>query len=509
MFHRVFLFLGIIFFSLSGTFAQSDVDYIRYSKTEIGGSPRFLGMGGAMGALGADMSCASYNPAGIGIFTRFDINYGFGFLTTSNHSDFLGQPSSSSRFMPNFSTFGLVMPYPSKNKQDVRNLICYNINQLVNFNSRINLAHSKTKATLNRDMLLNISDMNRPNGISPLYEGLGFNSYLLDFDSVSNKFFSFCDTAIPVKLNRTIILSGRINESTFSFAQSIGDEWYWGIGFGIQNVRFENDMIHSEFDDQNKMQIVQSGTTATSTYLTPPPFYYPTLLGFKQTTYREYYKTLGKGYNLKVGFIYRQSPELRMGIYAHTPTYFDLSDEYSYSMKTVFDGTITPMEAVYPPDGKGLFAYSVRTPWKLGGSVGYIFMKKVAMGFDAEWLAYNSGRLNSEEFPSAFDGVNQIIGKKYKSAFNFRLGAEYNLNPFFFRAGYIQIGNPYGKMFSSTETVHIFSAGFGFRMKYFYMDFVYQHRLEQFNYYPYIKTNEFAKIQSQRGMFNLLLGYKI
>ncbi|MCX8080517.1 MAG: hypothetical protein N3F09_04680, partial [Bacteroidia bacterium] len=389
------------------------------------------------------------------------------------------------------------------------NVLCYNINQLVNYNSRTIIELPETKATMNRDMLLNITDPNKPNGISPFYEGLGFNSYLLDFDTVTKKYFSFSDTAIPVKLHRNLHRKGRINESTFSFAQSVGDEWYWGIGLGIQNIRFENELNHSEYDDQNKMQIITTGSTVSSTYITEPPYYYTPLYGFKQFTYTEYFKTTGKGYNVKGGIIYRHSPELRLGFYAHSPTFFDLSDDYNYYMKTTFDGTNTPMEAKYPSTSeKGVFNYSMKTPWKMGGSAGYIWNKKVALGLDAEWISYGSGNLSSDDFPSAFDGVNEIIRRKYKSTFNTRFGVEYNAFPYFFRAGYIQYGSPYGKMFRGAEVMNILTAGFGFRKTYFYVDFSYIYRLEQINYYPYTKTNELAQINAQTGVFQFSFGYK-
>jgi len=48
--------------------AQTAYDAVRYAGDELNGTARFVGMGGAMGALGADISTIGTNPAGIGLF---------------------------------------------------------------------------------------------------------------------------------------------------------------------------------------------------------------------------------------------------------------------------------------------------------------------------------------------------------------------------------------------------------------------------------------------------------
>ena len=50
--------------------AQTAYDAVRYAGDELNGTARFVGMGGAMGALGADISVIGTNPAGIGLFTN-------------------------------------------------------------------------------------------------------------------------------------------------------------------------------------------------------------------------------------------------------------------------------------------------------------------------------------------------------------------------------------------------------------------------------------------------------
>jgi hypothetical protein len=48
--------------------AQSSADVLRYSFLQPGGTARFVGAGGAFGALGAEFGSLSQNPAGIALF---------------------------------------------------------------------------------------------------------------------------------------------------------------------------------------------------------------------------------------------------------------------------------------------------------------------------------------------------------------------------------------------------------------------------------------------------------
>ena len=92
------LFVGVI--SMSTIKAQDITDAVRYSTEGIHGTARFRAMSGAFGALGADMSAVSQNPAGSAVFnnshTSFSItNYGidntteyFGNVNGSTNSNF-------------------------------------------------------------------------------------------------------------------------------------------------------------------------------------------------------------------------------------------------------------------------------------------------------------------------------------------------------------------------------------------------------------------------------------
>ena len=72
--HKFFLtLLSVSLFYYSN--AQTEIDALRYSRNDIVGTARFSAMAGAYGALGADFTTLSYNPAGIGFYQFSELTF--------------------------------------------------------------------------------------------------------------------------------------------------------------------------------------------------------------------------------------------------------------------------------------------------------------------------------------------------------------------------------------------------------------------------------------------------
>ena len=93
---------------------------------DVIGTARFVGMGGAMGALGADMSVIGWNPAGIGLFRKSDVSISFGGLWNKNHIE------EESRGSGTFDQAGFV--YSIKTESNV----CPYVNLAFNFQKKKN-----------------------------------------------------------------------------------------------------------------------------------------------------------------------------------------------------------------------------------------------------------------------------------------------------------------------------------------------------------------------------------
>lgn len=74
---RISSILFLLLLSI-GLFAQSTgFDAAIFSEEDITGSSRYVGLGGAMAALGGDVSAVKDNPAALGVFRRSEVSFSF------------------------------------------------------------------------------------------------------------------------------------------------------------------------------------------------------------------------------------------------------------------------------------------------------------------------------------------------------------------------------------------------------------------------------------------------
>ena len=78
--------------------AQETYENAKLVTPELNGTARYIGMGGAMEALGADITTMSTNPAGIGLFRRSNISMSFGVVSQQDAADFAGASSTKMSF---------------------------------------------------------------------------------------------------------------------------------------------------------------------------------------------------------------------------------------------------------------------------------------------------------------------------------------------------------------------------------------------------------------------------
>ena len=92
-----------------GSQAQTDVDAFHFSQRSIAGTARFIGMGGAFGALGGDLSVMSYNPAGLGVYRSSEFSFSPSIYTGDTRADYLGGNTQDGRTVFNFGNAGVVL----------------------------------------------------------------------------------------------------------------------------------------------------------------------------------------------------------------------------------------------------------------------------------------------------------------------------------------------------------------------------------------------------------------
>jgi hypothetical protein len=508
--HNYFLYL-LTLFSL-GLIAQNDLDAIRYSRSGINGTSRFTAMGGAFGALGADLSCAAYNPAGLGIYKKGEAGFSGGLKFTTNQGLINGNYSTVRDANFVFNNIGVSFALPSPTDPQSRHVFAFTNTQLQNFSNKSTLSNYTNSNSIAKDML-NIASTKNVKDLNSSYEGLGYNVYILD--TFQGKFFSFVDLKRTVSQTRNIVTAGKQNELNFSYAYSYKDKFYIGASIGIPKISYTSTTSHSESDNKDSMRVTQTTATSTNspatysnTYIDGLPGIYPDKLGFNSLTYTEYFSTSGSGVNLKIGAIARVTDYFRIGMHYHTPSLYTLKDVYYNSIQATYDKNKTDALTDKDPPNGGYYNYKIITPAKVGLSTAFIINKKCAIGLEYEIVNYKTAQLSSGNV-SDFAGVNAVIRNKYSYGSNVRAGVEFNLKPVMLRGGYNMQGSPFGNSFEGKFVRQTVSLGVGFRTKNnVSFDFVWYKTFSSENYYMFTTINQQSTINYNSSMLAATVGIK-
>jgi len=497
------------------SYAQNDIDVMRYSRLSGGGTSRFMAMGGAFGAIGADLGCAAYNPAGLGIYRKGDIAFTGSLRFGSNNSTIYNKTTTTSDAGGAFNNFGIAAAWNAASDPDSRHVISFNVTQLQNFNSSVKMSGYTNSNSIAKDML-NLANQEGYKNLPYSYEGLGFDQVLLDTIDKTH-FYSLLDTKRTVKQTRELNTNGKVNDLNFSYAHSYKDKFYFGVSLGVPQVNYESTTTHTEADDKDSMRVTitsaptsSSAGTYTSTYIDGLPGAYPQYLGFNSLTYVNYFKTTGSGINLKIGGIARVNDAIRVGFYYHTPTFYTLTDQYYESLSVSFDANPgNPNYGQYPSNG-GIFYYKIVTPSVFGFNAAFLVKKIAVIGVDYELVNYKAAQLKSDaDTPNDFSTINQFIRDNYSLGQNFKVGAELNTRPVMFRVGYNMQGSPFGDAFAGDFVRHTVSAGIGIRSKKnVYLDITWARTFSNETYRLFTTLDAASKIKYDMTMISATIGVK-
>ena len=95
--------VALIFYANKSS-AQNDADALRYSMLNYGSTARSLAMGNSFGALGADFSNLSINPAGLGLYRRTEFTISPMFSLRSINSEYRGNTNYDDAFKFSFGS---------------------------------------------------------------------------------------------------------------------------------------------------------------------------------------------------------------------------------------------------------------------------------------------------------------------------------------------------------------------------------------------------------------------
>lgn len=498
------IFTMVIATALSAyIYGQSDVDALRYSMLDLGGTARALGSGNAYGALGGDISTLSSNPAGLGIYRSSEFVFTPGLLSISSDSKYLGTATTDSKYNFNISNFGIVFAKVNPGKEHatdswVGGAFAIGYNRLANFNSSVLYTGYNDRSSLMNSYTdyLNAGSGTNPSDVydkDPFGAGLAYETYLINpYPLDSTKYYSVIQDG-NVQQTKSIVTEGGLDEVAISFAGNYGNRLYVGATIGIPSITYRNSTIYSESDVNNEHS------------------------DFNSFDLSDYTETSGIGINAKFGMIYRVNDYLRLGASVHSPTLYSMSDAYTSSMSSSLDTS-----GSYSYDSPyGEFNYEMITPWRVMGSAAITLPNIGFVSADYEFTDYSEASFNFNRSLDAGDfsyenTVNTNIDTKYGAVSTIRVGGELMYDVFRFRAGYIMSSTPFNDGIAADGADYAkntWTAGVGIKDKSYFIDLAYGHSTTKEYDIQYIYddgngVNEGATIDKTLNNFLLSFGFR-
>src|SRR5665647_1867823 len=138
---KFFAILISSFFSFV-LFAQNENDALRYSLINYGGTARFAGLSGAYGAIGADFTSLSQNPAGIALYRKSEFSITPVFSSNNTTSNYLDQSMPNHRNTMYLGNAGYVFSQNLKGQAGpvVSVQFGFGVNQLARFSNSITIS---------------------------------------------------------------------------------------------------------------------------------------------------------------------------------------------------------------------------------------------------------------------------------------------------------------------------------------------------------------------------------
>jgi hypothetical protein len=461
---------------------ESDAGHMM--RTDLVGTARSLGAGGAFSTVGADMSSMSSNPAGIALYRSHEVAISGGSIWGGTNSSYQGQSSDASFSKGMISQAGFIFASPKLSKYNDlsfdrggskldRVVIGLGYQKLADFNRTDYFYGTNTSNSYAGEMASRLNANQNAIDVSnfsiPVVNG--YNSGVLTYpDTLTN--FLAPRIGLPVNQIGQITTQGSMSELNFTLGFNVANTVYIGAGVGVPYLSYHRYATFSE-----------SNAGGDSSYV---------------SNYD--YSLSGWGVNGKFGIIVKPVQWLRFGAAVQTPTLYRLH-ESDYGNTTSQFGDTTAFGS------ENSLAYQFTSNNPLKGTFGASFYLKqwgfVSVDYELDDYSHTHYTFDGTDRSSS-DAINTNIHNTYKLASSVRAGAEFAYKSLRLRAGFAWSESPFKN--NNTPSGYDgsrfnYTAGIGYRGRSFFADLAYVRTQYKDYYTPYSYSDPQGNLQAP-GVLN-------
>lgn len=406
-------------FYLSLSFAQ---DYQRLGERTIMGTARYVGMGGAMSAIGGDPSAALDNPAGLGLYRHHEVMLTLDDAIDNTTQRVTNLGGRTNLFMAPQASIVIHVPTGAVDGEGI---------QAYNFLFSYHRVQSYNRF------------FNVKNGSMPSL-GEVFASTGVDLG------IPYCTERMNASNWMNLREWGYVNNYTFDWAMNIAHKWYVGLGLRIHSFSFNGEAEYDEtFDIYNAQQQAWYNNNLTSLLFT------------------------GAGVSFSAGLIYRPTYWLRLGFGLETPSIGKLRRGTNGDLQALTDSVRNSSWITNYEFG------DYHQPLHLSTSVAFQvnYYALIAFQYDyrhqAKQLDNHSLRIGLEVIP--VPGLYINAGYAFESAFSRKENVHY-VDPTLHRQD---------TYFQRLRWSQYVSGGIGYRGEHFTIQAAYQYRWQRMQLYAH------------------------
>lgn len=491
--------LSALMLSTMGAMAQDSYlnDRMTNNANGLYGTARYVGMGGAMGALGADISTMSWNPAGIGLMRRSDLNMTFGAGWDQTGTDNVKKAHGT------FDQLGGVFSLPFADS-GLRNInFGFNYQKKLDFNNSFTV-EGGLNGLSQLDQLcavLNRWGSHDAGGERyPSLAALAGNFYsekdkysFLQYDETSQRYSNAFRGEGFAYWQHTW---GGLNTYDFNVSGNVNDRFFWGLTFSFDQLRYR--MSNEYYEESYR------------------PHTEPNVEYGDYSVYNDQ-AVNGYGLNAKLGLIVRpiEDSPFRFAMVLETPTKYSLRTNTSFQIEDHVNNYHTDLDITDLYYGSP-FRYALASPMKLRMGIGSTVGNYLAFDVDYEFantrntrMGYFRDNYREDEamlFQSDADAeMNELTKQNFKNTHTVRAGIEAKpTDKFSVRAGFNFISsaqkdephfsqliasdalnNATSTCFMHMKPTYMVTLGMGYRWKYVYIDAAYKCMSQKADFYPF------------------------
>jgi hypothetical protein len=460
---RLFKLIALFMILFSNTNAQGFDDIARYSQVGTPGTAYASGMGGAIGAVGADFSSATVNPAGIGLYRKSEFAGSLAIFNYSNKASYYGTQTRDRKFNFNIPNLNLVLHFPTVNRLKTNgwmsSTLAFGFNRSNSFHQMTTIRGINTESSIVNAFAAEAGS-SLPDKLqfsSPYSADLAWQTYLIDTLRNPDGTLGYSSFSGPINGGATqrdaIESSGKFSQSSVSFAANHSNRLYLGATIGIRRIVYNETRTYSETNETDS------------------------IINFNNLNYVSNKTDKGTSLTFNLGAIYRVVDWLRLGAAAAIPLDFNINRTYNANLSSSLsfgEFSFSSPEASY--------SYKLRQPARITGSAAFIIKKNGIISIDYETVNNSRNLLISNE--AIFDKINEQIPSKFSISNNLRIGAEARFGDSYLRGGFQMIGSPLLNK-TAINQINNFSVGGGFRNDDYFFDIGYVLGFQKTQYYSY------------------------